>query len=89
MWVLYTPVKHVPLDSGRLFIYKTGQNRVLPAGSESTKISTTRFWYFLVPKSKPVRRRMCQYNLFVITPTQTGVIGKIPKNFQKKLKNRI
>ena len=29
------------------FTYKTGPNRVLPAASESTKISTTRFRYFL------------------------------------------
>ena len=31
----------------RLFVYKIGPNRVLPAGSESTKFLTRRFWFYV------------------------------------------
>ena len=46
-------VKLVPLDAGRLFRYKIGQNCVLPVGFESTEILTRRCWLFLLLKLSP------------------------------------
>ena len=78
MWVLYTPVKHVPLDSGRLFYIKPDGNAFYQLVPEVPKFQPGGFGSFSPLKVSRPTSNVAIY-FFVITPTQTGVIGKIPK----------